>query len=39
MNFESSLRVLQEKDLVNAKSPNEQLSLNIKKKSEIEQYI
>ena len=39
MMFESSLRVLQEKDLVTSKSPNDQLSLNIKKKAEIEQYI
>ncbi|KAB0604052.1 RelA/SpoT domain-containing protein [Castellaniella defragrans] len=39
MTFESSLRVLQEKELVTSKSPNDQLSLNIKKKAEIEQYI
>lgn len=39
MTFESSLKVLQAKDLVITKSPNDQISLNIKKKSEIEQYI
>lgn len=39
MTFESSLKVLQGKDLVITKSPNDQISLNLKKKSEIEQYI
>ena len=39
MTFDSSLRVLQEKELITSKSPNDQLSLNIKKKAEIEQYI
>lgn len=39
MTFDSSLRVLQEKELITSKSPNDQLSLNIKRKAEIEQYI
>lgn len=39
MTFDSSLRVLQEKELITSKSPNDQISLNIKKKAEIEQYI
>jgi ppGpp synthetase/RelA/SpoT-type nucleotidyltranferase len=39
LTFESSLRSLQERDLVQTSSKNGGVSLNIQKKSEIEQYV
>jgi ppGpp synthetase/RelA/SpoT-type nucleotidyltranferase len=39
LTFESSLRSLQERKLVQTSSKNDGISLNIQKKSEIEQYV